>query len=135
METATVSTMPTTTATSEVDRQLTTLREQMKALKAERTALLPRLTTGEREVIVSVEANVETSLESATTAGNLRQNRQFTDEDRDQIQAARLEHKKLINTPEMKAEAAEMIGKAYLASYKLIHRRDGRVGLVIRGQI
>lgn len=121
--------------TAQVDARIKAFRDGMKALNAERQALLPKLSTDERKLVIEATVNIEVSHEAAAEAAELRKNRQQSEEDRDQIAAARLEHKKLINTPAMKAEAAGMIAAAYLASYKLTHRKDGRIGVSIRGQI
>lgn len=125
----------TNTATTEVDNRITTLRKQMQALNAERASTLPRISTEERELVVMAAHSVEMTAEGAKEVSDLRKNRQLTEEDRDQIAAAKLAHKRLINQPETKAEAAAKVASAYLHSYKLTHRKDGRVGVSVRGVI
>ena len=110
-------------------------QELTKKLNALRVALCPRLATEELSLIVAHEASVEVFHDDAAAVQELRKNRQMSDEDKDQIAAAKLRHKKLINTPEIKSEACEMMAKAYLSQYRLTHKKDGRIGVSIRGQI
>jgi len=120
---------------SELDGQLSGLREQMRQLNAARIAQLPRVSTEERGFLCDVETSVERSEETAKRAGALKKDRQFTEEDRDQLAAARMAHRKEINCDAIKAEAARYVGQAYLHSYKLTHRKDGKVGLTLKGVI
>lgn len=109
--------------------------ELSKKLNARRLGLCPRLTRDELFTIVTHEEEVEVDHETSVVVQDLRKNRQMSDEDKDQIAGAKLAHKRLINTPEMKQEACEMLAKSYLSQFKLTHKKDGRVGVSVRGQI
>lgn len=109
--------------------------ELSKKLNAKRLGLCPRLTRDELFTIVTHEEEVEVDAETAVVVQDLRKNRQMSDEDKDQIAGAKLAHKRLINTPQIKQEACEMLAKSYLSAFKLTHKKDGRVGVSVRGQI
>ena len=110
-------------------------QERIKELNLQRIGLCPRLTNEERAQILEFEEDVEVDHADAVIVQDLRKNRSFSDEDKDQIAAAKLAHRRLINTPEMKAEACEMLAKSYLSAFKLTHKKDGRIGVSVRGQI
>lgn len=122
-------------STVSIDTQIESLREEMAALNKRRIATLPRLSADERNFLTDIEVDVARSEAAAKKAAELRKNRQLTEEDRDQIAAARLDHRANINSPEGKAKALEAVKTAYLHSFKLTHRKDGRVGVAIRGAI
>jgi hypothetical protein len=127
--------VPTTAAESlsDIDDGLEALAEEMAALRAKRVAMLPRISTKEREFLIKVESRVERTEAAMKKAGEIKKARSMTEEDKDQVSAARLEHKRVINEDAVKAEAAEYVKMAYLHSYKLTHRKDGKLGLAIRG--
>lgn len=131
----TIATIEATNTVAEIDAQAKKLRDAMKALADSRKALMPRISSGEREHLIDLERAVAVNEASSRYAADLKRDRQFTDEDKDQIAAARLEHKRLINTDDAKANAQFHIGKAYLSQFKLLHRKDGRIGVRIAGII
>jgi hypothetical protein len=119
----------------EIDRRINVHAERMRELRAERLAQMPRLAVTEREFLIDVEKTIDVSADQQKQSSELRRNRQLSDEDRDQIAAARLDHRKEINTDTCKEEAIEVVRKAYLTGFKLTHRKDGRIGVSIRGQM
>ena len=123
------------TERAQIAARIKEAQELTKKLNALRVGLCDRLTNEERATITTFEESVEVDHELAVVVQDLRKNRQFSDEDRDQIAASKLAHKRLINTPEIKAEACEMLAKSYLSAFKLTHKKDGRVGVSVRGQI
>lgn len=118
-----------------IDDEIEMLREQMAELNKKRIATLPRLSATERKFLTDVEVDIARSETTAKTAAALRKDRQLTEEDRDQIAAARLQHRSEINTSEKKAQAVEAVRTAYLHSFKLTYRKDGRIGVSLRGAI
>ena len=118
-----------------VESQIDELREQMADLAGQRKQCLIRVSNSERNLICDVERAITVGESAAKAASKLRQNRAFTDEDTDQLNAARTAHRIEINTDTVKAEAAAKVRLSYLHSFRLTHRKDGRVGLSIRGVI
>jgi hypothetical protein len=60
----------------------------------------------------------------------------LTEEQADQVAAAREEHRKLINEPRMKQEAVEYVSKATLTSYKLrLRKADGKLTVSVTGTL
>lgn len=131
----TIATIEATATVAEIDAQAIALRDAMKALADARKALMPRVNNEEREVIAGYERAIAVNETHGKTVATLKRDRQFTDEDRDQIAAARLEHKRLINTDANKSSAQFHIGRAYLSQFKLTHRKDGRIGVRVAGII
>ncbi len=123
------------TAVTAIDSDLAAMREQMKELNERRKALMPRLSADEREFLIAQEMEVETREAHNKKAAKLRRDRQFTVEDKDQIAAARLDHRKEINTERVKNEIRDRIVTAYLHSYKLTHKKDGKIGIRVTGEI
>ncbi len=122
-------------ALDDINDGLEALQSEMAALRAKRAALLPRMTTKEREFLIAVESRVERTETATKRAGEIKKARSMSEEDKDQISAARLEHRKVINEEAIKQEAANFVMAAYLQSYRLTHRKDGKLGLAIKGII
>ncbi len=120
---------------TDIDDGLEALQDEMAALRAKRAALLPRVTVKEREFLIKVESRVERTEAATKKASEIKKAKSFTEEDKDQIAAARLEHKRVINEDVIKEEAANFVRAAYLHSYRLTHRKDGKLGLAIRGVV
>jgi chromosome segregation ATPase len=125
----------TAEALSDVDSGIEELNEELAKLRKKRVGLLKPMTTVEREFLIKLEAGVERTESMTKKASELKKNRTTTEEDKDQLAAARLTHKATINEPRMKLEASEYVKMAYLQSYRLTHRKDGKLGLAIRGII
>jgi hypothetical protein len=95
---------------------------------AEFVATLPVATQSQVDACVESALAVKVRLETAAIASGRNQKFRLTEEQADQVAAARAEHKKLINEPERRAEAVEQVRAAReLKSYKLRVRKDGTV--------
>lgn len=118
-----------------LDSKIEAARKQMADLNTMRKALMPAMNNDALTLVVDFTKAINVSAEVSKLVSDIRKNSQQSDEQKDQIAAARLEHVKLINTPAVKAQAVEAIQKAYLKSFKLKHRTDGRTTVSISGQI
>lgn len=118
---------------NEFDTQIAQAAAELRALRAKRLATLPRVTAEELAIVVEAERMVTVPVKVADVAKRVKSERQFTDEDKDQISAAREAHKEEVNTKETKAAACRAVRKAHLSAFKMTLRKDGRVGLRIAG--
>jgi hypothetical protein len=108
---------------------------QLKALKDERYGTLPRISAEELSVVVANEKLVSTTHEVAKLAAELRSERRFTEEDKDQVAAAKIAHRIEVNTEAVKAEAVRSVRDARLTGFKLTLRKDGRTAVRVSGVI
>ena len=113
----------------------TAAQEAARAARAAFIAALPVATEAQMAACVVAARDVQIALETSTVASGLNQKFRLTEEQKDQVNAARAQHVKEINTPEMRAEVTENVGKcAKLSSYKLrVRKSDGKVMLSVSG--
>jgi len=117
-----------------IETALETLRKEMQVLNAKRQSNLPPLALEERKVLEEHALAIGVSEDENTKASELRKDRRLSDEDKDQIAMAKLKHRESANSAAGKQSAAFHVAKARLTSFKLVHRKDGRVDVRISGQ-
>ena len=120
---------------AQIAEQIKSAQELMARLNAQRVALCDRLQNDERETLLRFEEGISVTESASKDASKLRRERSMSDEDKTQIAAAKIAHVNLINQPQHKAQAARSVELAYLSVFKLVARKDGRVGVSVRGQI
>ena len=94
---------------------------------------MPVATASQVLSVVIACREVQCAVADVEVASGLNQKFRLTEEQKDQVAAAKAEHRVIINEPAVKVEASEHVKTAYLRSYKLRVRKDGRVMLSVSG--
>jgi hypothetical protein len=101
--------------------------------RAEFIATLPHATPEQADACVHAARETQVSFAMSQLAEGLNVKFRLTEEQADQLAAARAEHKVKINTQAVRREAARYVLTSHLSSFKLKARKDGRMALSISG--
>ncbi len=97
---------------------------------------LPVATPEQVAACVLTARDVQVSKEVLALASARNNTFRLTDEQADQVAAAREEHRRIINDPAVKKEAVEYVSKATLTSYKLrLRKADGKLTVSVTGTL
>lgn len=117
------------------EKDLKAAQQSSATARAMFIASLPYATPAQASAVVDCALCVQSSAELVKLASGLNTTFRLTEEQQDQVAAAKAQHKVEINTPDLKAEAVENVRNARLKSYKLRLRADGKLSIAISGTI
>jgi len=115
--------------------RVATLTAELKVIRSEMISQLPWATPEQVTACIEAAREITVKLEVAQVASGLNKDFRLTEEQIDQVAAAKAAHAAFINLPEQKASAVSYVTNSTLKTFKLKTKKDGTIAVSITGSL